>query len=177
MRSAGRPIGPALPTDGSCVLTYTRGLDGAVRPPAVFIELHSHADRDLFVAVLDLTDRFRCHPVVATIKLGAGRRFAVGDGEPIPASLPADEPAIPGAMVRDWLKVIVSDVDFDASSFTMQPLDQPAPARTRSVTGFRSTLDRLAARAISRDLGANDAADTPTAQWSASTLVLQVRVP
>ena len=76
--------------------------------------------------------------------------------------------------MRDWLKVIVSDVDFDASSFTMRPLDQPAP-RTRSATGFRSTLDRLAARAISRDV--RPATDAPAAQWAASTLLLEVRVP
>ena len=142
----------------------------------MFIELHSHADRDLFVAVLDLTDRFRCHPVVPTIKLGAGRPFAVADGDPIPASLPADEPVVPGASVRDWLKVIVSDVDFDASSFTMQQLDQPPPPRTRSAPAFRSTLERLAARAITRDIGGGPTDATP-AQWSASTLVLEVRVP
>src|SRR5690606_17131456 len=98
-------------------------------------------DRDLFVAVLDLTDRFRCHPVVPTVKLGAGRPLAVADGDPIPASLPVDEDVVSGAAVRDWLKVIVSDVDFDASSFTMQQLDQPPPPATRSGTVFRSTLD------------------------------------
>ena len=167
---------PQLPTDGSCVLSYARAADGTWLAPSVFIELHSHADRDLFVAVLDLTDRFRCHPVVPTIKLGAGRPFAVADGDPIPASLPADEPVVPGASVRDWLKVIVSDVDFDASSFTMQQLDQPAPPRTRSAPAFRSTLERLAARAITRDIGGGPADATP-AQWSASTLVLEVRVP
>ena len=80
---------PQLPTDGSCVLSYARAADGTWLAPSIFIELHSHADRDLFVAVLDLTDRFRCHPVVPTIKLGAGRPFAVADGDPIPASLPA----------------------------------------------------------------------------------------
>jgi hypothetical protein len=165
-----------LPTDGSCVLAYVRGARGEWVAPAVFVELRSSADRDLFVAVLDLTDRFRCHPVVPTIKLGARRSFAVADGDPVPASLPADEPIVPGAAVRDWLKVIVSDVDFDASSFTMQQLDQPPAEATRSAASFRSTLDRLAARAVSRDIAAPPP-DTPPAQWSASTLVLEVRVP
>jgi len=167
---------PQLPTDGSCVLSYLRGPERGWQPPGVFMELRSHADRDLFVAVLDLTDRFRCHPVVPTVKLGAGRPFAVADGDPIPASLPGDAPVVPGASVRDWLKVIVSDVDFDASSFTMQQLDQPPPPRTRSSASYRSTLERLAARAVSRDLGAV-AVDATPAQWSASTLVLEVRVP
>ena len=174
---ARRPADRALlPTDGSCVLSYATRADGTWQAPSLFMELHSHADRDLFVAVLDLTDRFRCHPVVPTVKLGAGRSFAVADGDPIPASLPADEPVVPGATVRDWLKVVVSDVDFDASSFTMQQLDQPPPATTRSAGQFRSTLERLAARAVSRDIGGAPA-DAPPAQWSASTLVLEVRVP
>jgi hypothetical protein len=164
-----------LPVDGSCVLSYTRRANGSWEAPAVFAELHNHASRDLFVSVLDLTDRFRCHPVVPTVKLGAGRSFAVADGDPIPASLPADEEVVPGASVRDWLKVIVSDVDFDATSFTMQPLDQPRP-RTRSRPSSRSTLDRLAARAVTRDLGEPEP-DAPVAQWSASTLLLEVRVP
>jgi hypothetical protein len=163
-----------LPTDGSCVLTYTRQLDGSWLAPAVFLELQSHAERDLHVAVLDLTDRFRCQPVVPTVKLGAGRPFALEDGKPVTASLPAGEEPAPGASVRDWLKVIVSDVPFEASSFTMQPLGKPPPPRTRSVPG--STLERLAARAITRDVGAGPG-DEPVAQWSASTLLLEVRVP
>ena len=65
-----------------------RQLDGSWAAPAVFMELHSHADRDLFVAVLDLTDRFRCHAVVPTVKLGAGRPLALNDGDPLPATLP-----------------------------------------------------------------------------------------
>jgi hypothetical protein len=163
-----------LPTDGSCVLMYTRQPDGTWRAPAVFLELQSQAERDLHVAVLDLTDRFRCHPVVPTVKLGAGRPFALQDGKPLTASLPADEHPVPGAAVRDWLKVIVSDVPFEASSFTMQPLGQPPRSRTRSVPS--STLERLAARAITRDVGAEPAGEA-AAQWSASTLLLEVRVP
>lgn len=163
-----------LPTDGSCVLAYTQQLDGSWIAPAVFLELLSHAERDLHVAVLDLTDRFRCHPVVPTVQLGAGRPFALEDGKPIAASLPAGEEPSPGAFVRDWLKVIVSDVPFEATAFTMQPLGQPPPPRTRSVPG--STLERLAARAITRDIGAAPG-DEPAAQWAASTLLLEVRVP
>ncbi len=165
-----------LPTDGSCVLEYCRQPDGSWAPPAVFMELHSHADHDLYVAVLDLTDRFRCHPAVPTLKLGAGRSLALNDGEPVGATLPRGVPAEPGASVRDWLKVIVSSVDFDATSFTMQQLDEPPPPATRSVP--RSTLDRLAAKAIRRDVGGDAVSGgTPVAEWSASTLVLDVRVP
>ena len=174
---AGRPTAPPLPADGSCVLDVRargRRLAGA----AVFIELRSHVEHDLYVAVLDLTDRFRCHPVVPTVKLGAGRTFAARRRRPIPASLPPDEvPVVAAPSVRDWLKVIVSDVDFDASSFTMQRLDQPPPRHAVGRRRFRSTLDRLAARAISRDVGAAATRRARRRQWAASTLLLEVRVP
>jgi hypothetical protein len=168
---------PPLATDGSCVLTYRRQLDGSWLAPAVFMQLQSHADQDLYVAVLDLTDRFRCHAAVPTIKLGAGRPLALNEGDPLPATLPDGTPVEPGRSVRDWLKVIVSTVDFEATSFTMQQLDAPPPAVNRGVP--RSTLDRLAARAVRRDIGAgvDPASSTPVAQWTASTLVLEVRVP
>ncbi len=166
-----------LPTDGSCVLTYELELDGSWRAPAVFMQLRSTADRDLFVAVLDLTDRFRCHPVVPTVKLAAGHVLALNDGDPLPATLPDGAAVEPDASVRDWLKVIVSDVDFEATSFTMQQLDAPPIPSTRGVP--RSTLDRIAAKAARRDVGAavEPGASTPVAQWTASTLVLEVRVP
>jgi hypothetical protein len=165
-----------LATDGSCVLEFAARADGGWDRPAVFMELHNHADRDLFVAVLDLTDRFRCHPVVQTEQLAAGRRLAINQGQPITASLPDGVEPTSGAKVRDWLKVIVSDVDFEASSFTMQQLDDPPPPQTRSA-GPRSTIDRLAGKAVRRDLGGDPSDDTPIAEWSASTLVLEVRVP
>jgi hypothetical protein len=166
-----------LPTDGSCVLAYEQQLDGSWLAPAVFMQVRSAADRDLFVAVLDLTDRFRCHPVVPTVELAGGHALALNDGDPLPATLPDGVPLEPGASVRDWLKVIVSDVDFEATSFTMQQLDAPPLAPTRGVA--RSTLDRLAAKAARRDVGGGVEAggSTPVAQWTASTLVLEVRVP
>lgn len=171
------PDRPPLPTDGSCVLAYERQSDGSWLAPAVFLRLRSHADHDLFVAVLDLTDRFRCHAAVPTVKLGAGRALALNDGAPLPATLPAAEPVEPGRSVRDWLKVIVSDVDFEATSFTLQPLDAPPPPPTRAVP--RSTLDRLAAKAARRDVSESvePGSSTPVAQWTASTLLLEVRVP
>ena len=166
-----------LATDGSCVLPYERQIDGSWLAPAVFMQLQSHADHDLYVAVLDLTDRFRCHAAVPTVKLGPGRPLALNDGNPLPATLPDGVPIEPGRSVRDWLKLIVSDVDFEATSFTMQQLDGPPPPVSRSVP--RSTLDRLAAKAVRRDLGAavQPGSPTPVAQWTASTLVLEVRVP
>ena len=106
------------------------------------MQLQSHADDDLYVAVLDLTDRFRCHAAVPTVKLGAGRPLALNDGDPLPATLPAGVPVEPGQSVRDWLKVIVSTVDFEATSFTMQQLDarrlrSAGPAAARRSIAWR----------------------------------------
>lgn len=165
-----------LATDGSCVLQYQREIDGSWTAPALFMELRSQVDHDVFVAVLDLTDRFRCHPAVPTVKLGPGRSLALADGAVIPATLPRGVVPTPGASVRDWLKVIVSDVDFEATSFTLQQLDEPPPAVSRAAP--RSTLDRLAAKAIRRDIGdALTGGAASVAQWSATTIVLEVRVP
>ncbi len=113
-----------------------------------------------------------------TVKLGAGHVLALNDGDPLPATLPDGVPVEPGASVRDWLKVIVSDVDFEATSFTMQQLDAaPLRGRRAACPARRSTASpRKAAR---RDIGAAVEPDgsTPVAQWTASTLVLEVRVP
>ena len=57
-----------------------------------------------------------------------------------------------GAHVRDWLKVVVSDVDFDATSADLPPLDEPVTAR-RSARPPRSTVERVFAKAVHRDVG------------------------
>ena len=92
------------------------------------------SDDDLYVAVLDLTDRFRCHAVLPTTLLGAGPhvRPVVGRRRSR-RRLPAGRPVAPGAAARDWLKVVVSDVDFDATSFDLAALDEPVDRAAASV--------------------------------------------
>ena len=145
------------------------GLPGAAEPRR----------RDLYVAVLDLTDRFRCHAVVPTRPAGGRTHAGAERRRPDPGDAAGRRARSSRARsVRDWLKVIVSDVDFDATSFTMPQLDDPPPAVSRG----RAALDARAARrrggAAATSAPACDAARaTPVAEWAASTLVLEVRVP
>jgi hypothetical protein len=144
--------------------------------PAAFMELRNTTDEELSVCVLDLTDRFRCHPVLPTVCLAAGHTVALWDGAPIPLTLPDDRPVAPGAVARDWLKVVVSDVDFDAAAFDLPQLDEPAPVAraTRAVTW--STLARVACRAVSRDIG--ESGPPPVAaRWAAETIPFEITVP
>ena len=165
-----------LVADGGYRFAYCAASDGEWSEPRVFLELRNTTDEPLWVAVLDLTDRFRCQALFPTALVAPGHSVAVWNGQAIPISLPDDLPATPGAVARDWLKVIVSDVSFDARAFDLPPLDhpiEPAPANRSAVLG---TLERLAARAITRDIGAGGPPPV-AARWAASTVALEVSVP
>ena len=167
---------PLAASGGHCV-EYHRAPDGSWMEPYVFLDVHNDGDEQLHVAVLDLTDRYKCQVLQQTELLGAGITFPLLHGKRIPVRLPGkpkDPP--PGATARDWLQVLVSDVPFDASSFTMPALDQPGDT-TRSMTrggAPRTILERLAAKAVTRDIGDEEPV---AARWGASTLTLQVAVP
>jgi hypothetical protein len=165
-----------ISSTGAYHLSYRMPDGGSPQPPRVFIEVCNVTDEALWVAVLDLTDRFRCHAVLPTVALAAGHRHALADGAVIPVSLPTGRPVESGATARDWMKVIVSDVDFDATVFDLAALDEP-PAE-RSVTRAArplSTLERLATKVVTR----GDAAVTPDAvsRWAASTVLITTAVP
>ena len=156
---------------------HTRRRGDAWSPPAMLLRLVNTSDRDLFVAVLDLTDRFRCHAsLFPTARIAAGHTVAIWDGRPVPAGLPADRPVVSGAEARDWLKVIVSETDFDASAFEMTALDEPFHA-TRSAAGSASTLERLANRVLTRDIGAGPDPGTHDPDWCAETYAIRIVVP
>jgi hypothetical protein len=157
-------------------LAYRREV-GEWVPPSMFLRLANTSDQELFVAVLDLTDRFRCHAALfPTEKVGAGHTVKVWEGQPIEASLPEGREVVPGALVRDWLKVIVSETDFDASAFEMPPLDEPVVAK-RSVGDIGSTLERIAAKVLTRDLTAPPSPGADSPEWCATTFAVTTRVP
>ncbi len=162
-------------SSGGYQFAYCRDGD-AWRPPAVFIDLHNGSADDLYVCVLDLTDRFRCHAVFPTDRLAAGHTVALWGGEPIPLTLPDDRPVAAGALARDWLKVVVSDVDFEAAAFDLPALDEPLPVPDVTRAATWSTLTRIAARAVSRDLGAA-APPKVAARWAADTIAFETTVP
>jgi len=170
-----RPTGRApLPSDGGYRLEYRHGPGGTWIAPYVYLVVRNRSAADLWVAVLDLTDRFRCHAVLETTLVGAGVELSLEDRRPIPVALPVGRPLVPGATARDWLKVVVSDVAFQATSFDLDALDEPV---TRSAGGRRSprnTLERIAGRAVTRHSGGGE---PPVVRWAATTVTLEVRVP
>ena len=157
-------------------LEYHRRDDGTLAPPRVYLDVTNRSDDDLYVAVLDLTDRFRCHAVLPTTFLLAGRTLALWDRQPIPVELPEGRAVETGANVRDWLKVVVSDVDFDATSADLPALDEPIAA-SRSARPPRSSVERMFAKAVSRDIGTDDPPPDAPARWAATTIELETTVP
>ena len=167
---------PLVAAAGGYRLEYRR-LGDAWETPAMFLRLVNTTQRDLFVGVLDLTDRFRCHAsLFPTALIAAGRTVAIWDGRPIPAVLPTDRPIVSGAIARDWLKVVVSEADFDASAFEMSALDEPFVVR-RSATLAPSVLERLASRVLTRGAPSDGAAVSANPEWSADTYAITIAVP
>jgi hypothetical protein len=149
-------------------------VDGHWRAPAMFLELANTSDRDLFVGVLDLTDRFRVHAsLFPTGRIAAGHTVVVWQGRAIPVAFPPGRSVTPGAVAHDWMKVIVSETDFDATAFELPPIDEPFEVRRSAPTG--STLERLAHRVLTR--GAPDAAASGSnPDWCAETYAVTIGV-
>jgi hypothetical protein len=173
--TARPPDRPPVAASGGFHFVYRRDGDEWV-PPAVFMDVHNTSDDDVYVCVLDLTDRFRCHAVLPTVRLTAGHTLSLWDGAPIPLTLPEDRAVVPGAAARDWLKIVASDVDFDAAAFDLPELDEPMPARRGVRGGTWSTLARVAARAVSRDVG-GEVTPAVAARWAADTITFETTVP
>ncbi|MDQ3468921.1 MAG: caspase family protein [Actinomycetota bacterium] len=165
-----------LVASGGHRVEYSRAPDGTWAAPYVFIDVRNDSDEQLHVAVLDLTDRYKSQVLQQTTPLGGAVTFALVEGKPIPVRLPG-RPADPqpGSSARDWLQVLVSDEPFDASSFTLPALDQPQDvARGRTRGRARGLLERLADKAVTRDVGDDEPV---AARWGASTVTLEVAVP
>jgi hypothetical protein len=174
----GQPAGvtPLVAAAGDYRLEYRR-LGDAWETPAMLLRLVNTTRRDLFVGVLDLTDRFRCHAsLFPTALIAAGRTVAIWDGRPIPAVLPTDRPIVSGAIARDWLKVVVSEADFDASAFEMPALDEPFVVR-RSASAAPSVLERLAGRVLTRGAASEPATGSSNPEWCADTYAITIAVP
>uniref|UniRef100_UPI001A9549A6 hypothetical protein n=1 Tax=Actinomadura roseirufa TaxID=2094049 RepID=UPI001A9549A6 len=124
---AGRAVPPN--EAGEIELSYARTSEGW-RPPEIFIRVRNDSGRRLWCALLDLTDRYRCHSALFPGDfVGAGRTAVAAEGRPVPVSLPADRPIVPGAVVRDWCKLIVSAAEINTLPFTLPPLDEAGPYR------------------------------------------------
>jgi hypothetical protein len=86
-------------------------------------------------------------------------------------SLPAGADAVPGAAVRDWLKLIVAEEEFSSRPFELGRLDARAPATERGPGGLGGILDRLGRIAVHRDAGSAG----PAVAYDWTTTMVRVR--
>ena len=177
------PAGPgekALPHDrepyglaGEYTIPY--GTNGDA--PNVFMNLKNTSDRDLYVALLDLTDRLECDVLYQTKTLAAGTEDNVNEkGGPMKLSLSDGVDPVPGARTQDWLKIVVSESLFDANAFELAAVGEQA----RSIGAPPSNmLELIAARTVSRTITAVDPSqlEPAGADWCATTVALVVEVP
>ena len=86
--------------------------------PYVFIYLHNNSDRDLYCALLDMTDRYRCHSRLFPGDLiPAGKTAVAYEGRPIDISVPQQRLDAGGADVYDWLKLIAAEQRFASDGY------------------------------------------------------------
>ena len=177
------PAGPdemALPPDrdpyglaGEYTIPY--GTNGD--PPNVFMHLKNTSDRDLHVALLDLTDRLECDVLYQTKTIAAGTETNANEmGGPMRLSLSQGVDPVPGARTQDWLKIVVSENPFEASAFELAAIGE----QSRSTGSQPSNmLELIAARTVSRAVTPVDPAkfEPAGADWCATTVALVVEVP
>lgn len=154
---------------GEIALAY-RPVDGRFVAPRVFVRVRNASPDPLWCVLVDLTDRYGADPdmLPGVLVAGGGTGVALG-GRPIRVSLPKARPVRPGAVVRDWLKLVVAPVPLSLLPFQMPPLDEPV---TRSAAG-RVGDERLR-HGVLTAMGADREAG---ADWATAVLPLVTRVP
>ncbi|WP_447007201.1 caspase family protein [Saccharothrix isguenensis] len=139
--------GDPLPVDASGAL---RASYRDTTPPKVLVRLGNTHHRDLFCVLLDLTDRYRVHPGLFPGGWVRARYTAhAAGGRAITLSLPPGRPVEPGASVRDWFKLLVSEERFSADPFRLPRLGEPEPAAVRGAAPG-GVVDRLGLTATHR---------------------------
>ncbi|MEH0433698.1 caspase family protein [Streptomyces stelliscabiei] len=153
------PLTPAV--DGAVHLPYP----SAHQTPQVYVYLHNLSDRPLFVALLNLTDRYRCHAgLFSGDHIPAGGTAVAHGGRPVSVSIPRERLSRAEPEVRDWLKVVAAERRFSSDAFELPVLDGAHPS-VRAVGG--GILETLALR---RDFG-----DAPQEVYEWTTSILEVR--
>jgi hypothetical protein len=150
--------------------------------PNVFMHLKNTSDRDLHVALLDLTDRLECDVLYQARTIAAGAEDNVNDkGGPMKLTLSRGVDPVPGARTQDWLKIVVSEKPFEASAFELAAIGEQ-PRSTASAPS--NMLELIAARTVSRAITPVDPAvfdsagfEPAGADWCATTVALVVEVP
>jgi hypothetical protein len=126
----GRPL--ALNEVGEIELAYARTATGW-EPPEIFIRIRNRSPMRLWCVLLNLTDRYRSHAALFPGAFVAPNHTAAAfEGRPVPVKLPASRPVEPGASVRDWCQLIVSDQEIPSLAFHLPPLEE-AGLRKRDI--------------------------------------------
>ncbi|MBB5869647.1 hypothetical protein F4553_003026 [Allocatelliglobosispora scoriae] len=159
--------------DGAYELAYDRG-----RPPSVFLRLDNTGDREVFCALLNLTDQLAIQAGLFDGEWVAPlSSAAVAWGDPIDLSLPPGRAVAPGARSTDHLMLIVAEAAFNPEFFVMPPLGEPLPtARDRfAITGL---IDRLGFAAIHREFAEPPVTpDLRVHDWATTIIRLETVVP
>ncbi|WUH90489.1 caspase family protein [Streptomyces sp. NBC_00433] len=168
----------AEPPDGGGerVFRYGTGPEGP-REPLVSIRIHNRSmSRTLWCVLLDLTDSYASHTALYRGDfIGPGRIGLALDGEPVRLSLPPGRPAVPGAEVGDWLKLIVAEGELNTVPFELPAWRPEAPTGRETGPAADGLLRFAAPTRPSRDLGPT--APRPPGQWGVVTLPLRTVVP
>jgi hypothetical protein len=180
------PDGPPLMPDGSgeIVCRYAPEDAAGPREPWVSIRLRNRSpQRKLWCVLLDLTDGYAADSALFPGHfIGPGRTGYALDGDPVELSLPVGRPAVPGAQVRDWLKLIVAEGELNTAPFQLKAWDAAgagsrtdgAAARDPGATGV------LPFTAPQRPAGPRDTRRVTggaPGRWATRTIVLRTLVP
>jgi hypothetical protein len=157
---------------GEYTIPYANG-----EAPNVFMHLKNTSDRDLYVALLDLTDRLECDVLYQTKLLAAGTEDNVNvKGGPMKLTLSSGVDPVPGARTQDWLKIVVSESEFAAGAFVLAAVGEQSRAIGSPPTNM---LELIAARTVSRGVSAVDPSEFAQsgADFCATTVAVVVEVP
>ncbi|MFB6701839.1 caspase family protein [Streptomyces rubiginosohelvolus] len=172
----GTPVGagPAPYGTAEQVFRYGGG-PGDWHEPLVQIRIHNRSRLPLWCVLLDLTDSHGASlGLYEPDFIGAGRTGYALRGDPVRLSLPPGRMVRPGAYVRDWLKLIVAENEFNTVPFQLEPLI-PGAARNRLDPAADGVLRLAAPARTHRDAGP---ARPPWAgEWSTRTVALRTVVP
>ncbi|HEY3610481.1 MAG TPA: caspase family protein [Pseudonocardiaceae bacterium] len=167
----------AMRTDGTGTLRLSYRRDGDTwRAPDVFIRIRNRADRSLYCALLDLTDRYEIDAGLFEGDWIGARRTLWIDSSPLRLTLPPGEQPHAGASIQDWLLLLVAESPFDTAPFTLPRLGGAATStyRTRPRPAFLSVLESIGLRALHRE---HRDPTTAVCDWTTSIVPIVTRVP
>lgn len=145
-------------SDISDILMEYEYQNGAWVPPTIYLQLTNQSNKTLYCNVIDLTESYAI--LVPFFREQTSVRLQPGqivEGEYIDPSIAEHLWEQGVTEIKDWLKLIVSTNDFDASLLEQNGLDLPPLTRTiepleESDSRYQHSLNRLMKRVHKRDM-------------------------